>query len=650
MIQRFTLYRLIVEYPLYFLLFGTGLLLWPGLNGGFILDDLVNLPEIERLGGVESWNHFVRFILGGVSGPSGRPLALLTFALNSSHWPTDPWVFKFTNLMLHLFIGLLLYLLTQTLFKNFYAADPFFHNKVRLLALLTTGLWLLHPLNLSTVFYVIQRMNQLSTLFILLGLLFYISGRRMMALSPWAGYMRLSFGMGGMAIMAVLSKENGVLLPAFALLVEYMVLRREKSPTPRYWWLWSALFLYLPLVLSVGYLIFSWESFHARFLVRGFAPWEGLLTQFRVLLDYIGQILLPKMSGMGLFQDDYPISHGFLDPWQTLAAFFILFGMILVAFGARKRWPIWSFGLFWFFIGHLLESSVLPLELYFEHRNYLPMMGLLFIVGHLFLTKPDNKSMVSFLRFAMVSYVALLVFLTWQGAKLWGNAELQAYIWSDENPTSIRAQQFAANYLSLKGSREQAYIRLHQALSHHPDDIGLRLELIQLDCLFNRLQPADLERLYVWLPKGHYDSGVSSDTIHKLSILQEKGLCPLITEEDILRMLKGVIANPAFSNDSKLMGNLYYFLGHLYVKQRDLNSAIESLELATFYMPNDIDIPLLQAVWLSSAGLPEQALMFVTKARKMDQNAGMSRNLRQNDIDQLERMIQKTIQKPLLEP
>ena len=82
--------------------------------------------------------------------------------------------------------------------------------------------------------------------------------------------------------------------------------------------------------------------------------------------------MLPNLAEMGLHHDDFVISKTLLSPWTTLPA---IAGLLALAVGAlvlRKKHPLITFGIVFFFVAHALESTIIPLEIAFEHRNYLP--------------------------------------------------------------------------------------------------------------------------------------------------------------------------------------------------------------------------------------------------------------------------------------
>ena len=185
----------------------TAVVYWPGLTGPFLFDDFANLDALGQYGGVRDLETLRLFVLGGHSGPAGRPIALLSFLLDSTTWPADPRPFKVTNLLLHLLNGVILFALTRLLLLLSGKLGP---GRCTFAALLVAGAWLLHPFLVSTVLYPVQRMAMLSTLFILLGLWGYAHGRLLLTKKPLRAYLWMSVSLAGCTVLAILSEENGV--------------------------------------------------------------------------------------------------------------------------------------------------------------------------------------------------------------------------------------------------------------------------------------------------------------------------------------------------------------------------------------------------------------------------------------------------------
>src|SRR5690606_15482615 len=99
----------------------------------------------------------------------GRPLSMLSFIINDFSWPSSPWPFKYTNLLVHLLVGVVIFGFARSLGQS--RTKPVRGDFVALVAM---SAWLLHPMQLSTSMLVIQRMTQLSALFTFAGLWGYV--------------------------------------------------------------------------------------------------------------------------------------------------------------------------------------------------------------------------------------------------------------------------------------------------------------------------------------------------------------------------------------------------------------------------------------------------------------------------------------------
>ena len=311
---------------------------WPGLVGPFLFDDFGSISELGALGGVSDWQTFKAFIFGGFTGPTGRPVALLSFLIDGNNWPTEPLPFKRTNLVIHLLNGVLLGILTLQILK----LTDVQSQHAKWLALLSAGCWLLHPFLVSTTLYVVQRMAQLATTFVFLGLITYLHGRGKLTANRVSAYVIMSLGLGVFTTLAVLSKENGALLPLLAGVLEITVLARAGTVSlNRYW---AAIFIVVPTLFIAAYLgsrVFR-DDFFELVAPRDYSIYERLLTQSRVLVDYLHHWFMPKLYTTGLFQDHFGKSSGILAPVTTLVS--IIFNCLLITLAVvkRKAWPLFA--------------------------------------------------------------------------------------------------------------------------------------------------------------------------------------------------------------------------------------------------------------------------------------------------------------------
>ena len=178
---------------------------WPGVTGPLVLDDYWNLMPIGAGEGITDLQSLLTFVFGNNSGPTGRPVSMLSFLIDAQSWPPLISSFKYTNIMIHLLCGVVLFWFCIQLFQQLSPA-PKHHSW---LALVVSTLWLLHPLNVSTTLYVVQRMTQLMTLFAVASLLCYLAGRSQLVTKPRQSLLLLVLCLFPFGLLSVFSKENG---------------------------------------------------------------------------------------------------------------------------------------------------------------------------------------------------------------------------------------------------------------------------------------------------------------------------------------------------------------------------------------------------------------------------------------------------------
>jgi hypothetical protein len=388
---------------------------WSGLAGPFLFDDQIGLVnnrwiQIHSLAPPELWQ-------AALSRDSalGRPLSMVSFAVNHALSGLQPWPYKFTNLLIHLLNTVLVAVFAYLLLARTPGLDirrrvvipardwrESSHRDVKLDARLrghddkTIGnrssaesafwvsacaalIWALGPLQVSTVLYVIQRMTLLSAAFTLLSLIAYTVGRLRIDESHRSGWWWIAAALLVLLPAAALSKENGVLVVAFLWLLEVFALRksdveRHNASTGLAWLYFLACFagaLYLFVLRASDYT--------GAFEAKGFSAVQRLLTEPRVLWWYVQATWWPRLSEMALVHDTWQVSKGLWDPPATAAAIAAWVGVIVSAALLRTRAPWWGFCWGWFLLGHSLEAGPLALELAFEHRNYLPSLGLVLL-------------------------------------------------------------------------------------------------------------------------------------------------------------------------------------------------------------------------------------------------------------------------------
>lgn len=416
----------------------------PGLAGGFQFDDykvIVNNPTLALESPTPT--ALLDAALSTNTGPLKRPVSMLSFAFDRSLSGLDPGAFKRTNLILHTLNALLVLVLASILLNAARRAPDALPADLTAAALALV--WAVHPANLSPVLFVVQRMTLLATFFMLLGLIAYCVMRRRqregLCARRYAGAALLCL------VLGLLSKESAILLVAYCAVVEWLIFRAAGWPAwLRRPWPWAAL---AALALAAAALV--WPDLAADYRGREFTLADRLLTECRVLGLYVHQVLVPDLSQFALFHDDVAISRGLLDPPTTALALVALFGAIGCVVWRRPL--LLAAGLGWFLAGHLLESTVLPLELMHEHRNYLAGGGLMLIVV-VILTSPGARWPL-LLRLAPVLMLAgVLAALTAQRAGEWSDEWLQLAREARDHPQSARSQYEFARLSIERGSAE----------------------------------------------------------------------------------------------------------------------------------------------------------------------------------------------------
>ncbi|MCX7513736.1 hypothetical protein [Frateuria sp. STR12] len=430
----------------------TACVYFPGLTGGWLFDDYPNIVDNP---GVQPPNasigSLVRAALSSPSSEFKRPLASLSFAANYLATGLNPYWMKVTNLVIHLLNGVVLFLLARALLRRCRGEHP-----AEWLAAFIAGAWLLLPINLTGVLYVVQRMESMANLFVLVGLLGYVHTRgklqdpRADASAAWRNYALCAASLILPTAAGLMAKETAVMLPLYAVLAEWVVFdfRNRKG---RFDWAIAGLFvgiLVVPLVIGLAWLLPGLLD-PATWATRDFTLRTRLLSEARIITDYIGWTVLPTPEALSFYHDDFVPSSGLLHPWTTLASLLSLALLFAAGLWLRRRRPLAALGILLFLGCHLLTGTILPLELVYEHRNYFASFGLLLAIVPLLAApgrspSPDNSPYA--LPMALPRYVALgglLLFWTMQTAQTayaWGDPLSLAAELADRAPASPRAQ------------------------------------------------------------------------------------------------------------------------------------------------------------------------------------------------------------------
>ena len=583
-----------------------------GLGGPFILDDIDNLAPLNQFGGVTDLKSFLYFVFGNTSGSLGRPISMVSFLLNDQYYPGDPSNYKHTNILVHIITGLLIYVFIRKLMlisdKN--------ENNANIIGLVVTAIWMLHPFNVSTVLYVIQRMTQLMAMFTLAGLVCYLYGREKILQHTKPGLLLITLSLFPFGLLGTFSKENGFLIILYILIIEFFVY--GNAAKPKYLKYWFIFFIYTPLVGFISYVILYWGKVTSAYSHREFTLVERLLSESRILCEYIFRTIFPNPGGSGVFHDDYVISKSLFSPITTLTSVIFLFLLVYLAIKIRNRYSLISLAIIWFFVGHLLESTFIPLELYFEHRNYLPMIGILWAaaLGIQVLVKKYYRE--GKYRKALPALPGICVFIvalfTHQSSSIWGSPHRFLAVSAYEHPESLRAQSIYARYLDKKGAHAKAVEILSHTHSRHKQDIALVLAIFTISCQNNFSQPFSFDQIISSVKQSSY-SGHFTSILHNFIKTTLKHSCYGYTSDDLHKVLHALEETDGLQ--STVLIDLLLVHSDIYVADGNLNMAMETLNKAFSKKPLSL-IAARQAQLLASAGLYDDALVFLEKAKKAD--------------------------------
>lgn len=396
-----------------------------------------------------------------------RPVANASFALNHLVGGYDVKGYHLVNILVHVGNGVLVYFLALVLLRRVARLrdrEPASRERLWLAALLAAAIFVAHPVQVQAVTYIVQRMTSLATLFVLLSLLLYLLGRergsRAARGACWAGSL-------GAWLLALGTKEIAAILPLLLVLTEYLFYRNRDRRWPGIPLLGPVLALTATVAVAFAYLgADPLATLASQYEGREFDLRERLLTELRVIVFYLSLVALPLPGRLSL-EHSFVVSRSLLDPATTLAAAIALGVILVAALRLAARRPLVSFCILWFLIALSLESSFLGLELAFEHRLYLPMLGPALAAGYVASIIPTRHATAAvacaLALVAGLSVSTVLRNVVWQDPlRLWADTVAK-------NPGSYRANNNLGRVLAARGDLERAANAFEAAVRIKPD-------------------------------------------------------------------------------------------------------------------------------------------------------------------------------------
>lgn len=594
--------RFLPHLPAVLFLILTGSLLYSvSLDAPWYFDDYPNIVDNQKIR--DLWR-----IAGNFFSPRG--LSYLSFALDYHFWQLSPAPYRLMNVGLHLCNGLMVYWLIQVLVQR------------RDYAFWVALIFLAHPLQTQAVTYIVQRMTSLSCLFFLSALIMYVHGRKRMEVvqsQARLGWLLLA-GTFLLGICSILTKENTAVLPAVLLLLEFFFIA-----SGAFVWKKRLLFV-LPffLVPLLGLMLQVTDVASPLSVVGGGIEYfvlaqDGagqvladiqpehlrgryLATQAVVIWQYVGLFFWPQQQALDYC---YPLVDSLLN-WRSLMGGTGLLTLLAVAWRLRRLRPLISFGIGWFLLLLLVESSVIPLDAFFEHRMYVPLIGL-----GLVLVDSCDWFLSRINRFVLLAlFVSPLLLLTWQRNELWTD---KVAFWEDnisKHPFAYRPYENLGKAYYSAGDLWSAQEAFARALQLNPDAAQPH---VGLGVLYDELGLR--EQAITLLEKALTMEGQRSLAAYSLGVVYEK-TAEYGKAEEYYRL--------ATYFDSKNHKG-YLGLGVVLYHQGDLSAALVQFGKAIRLAPTEADALFNYASVALELGRVEESRSYLPRLKRLD--AGFYRQL-----------------------
>lgn len=555
-----------------------------------------------------------------------RYIGLLTFAFNYRISKLDPFSYHLVNIVIHIANGILLYFLVIQLLTLL--PGDLFAEKKYLLSFIIALLFLVHPVQTQSVTYICQRFTSLAAFFVLCSILFYFKFRATDPLRYKFLILSLVFG-----LLAFKTKENTAMLPVMIVVSDLIFFKVSKITIKK------GIIFFLPYFLILSVIVVSFISFNRPFgeiltetieksaETKAISRWEYLFTEFRVMVTYMRLLVLPVKQSLLYY---YPISHSLFEV-PVLFSFFVIGACLIAGIVMLKYYPLISYGIFWFFIFLLIESSIIPIsDVIYEHRLYLPSIGFVIaITFSLFMVfQKLHWKGFKFICFGVAIVFAVFTYIrndVWKDpVALWKDAVTKfpqssrarinlgiAYGSKDmcqeaipeletglrKDPNNARGHSSLANCYLRQGLFDAAMKEINTAIAFTPNDAGFYTNLAII-----YMQKEDIHNAVAVLQKAHqiddkdpainallgkcycltgnltkalplFDESLAVDERNP-HIYYEKALCQLRfnrTKESRADLLKSIELKPDLLDP-------YFYIGITYEQEHDLAHAVTSYQ------------------------------------------------------------------------
>lgn len=321
-----------------------------------------------------------------------------TFYVNYAIDGLEPMGFHLTNVAIHVINGVIVYFLCRSLITFVNRRNIYQIEAKNVTSLAITSIWLLHPLNSQSVIYVVQRLSELSALGFFLTALGYFQFRNSRGFNRLVWSLVICTGIAA----GIGSKQNYFTVFPFILAIEYIFANKETQKRFN-WTVVYAILIFAILVPFIGEFLsaLDYKTRENHAISRS----DYFYSQLPILFIYIRKFFAPYDIQLFMQVERYSELT-----WSVVAALIGHCLLIITAYRARMKFPLLTVGVALFYCGHLVESSIVPITDYaFEHRNYVPSLGLCFaLCGLISMLIHTQKISVKNTRIFFVSLVMLL--------------------------------------------------------------------------------------------------------------------------------------------------------------------------------------------------------------------------------------------------
>jgi tetratricopeptide (TPR) repeat protein len=618
-------------------------------NASWHLDDLPNIIENKGLhiNNLKPESLVRTFFSspragGSISNRLYRPIPCLTLAINWYFGKDNVLGYHAVNTLVHILTAYFLFLTVLNILKSPNLGNEY-QGKENFIAFLTAVLWAVNPIQIQAVTYIVQRMASMAAMFYILSIYFYLktrqsqhSVRRVLLLLGCA----LSF------ICALGSKENTVTLPFALLLIEIIFFQDMSSRKVRKAFFWGSIAGGVLLVVFSTWSFLSGNpfSFAKGYDVRPFTLFERLLTEPRIVLFYLSLIFYPIPSRFSI-EHDITVSTSFFQPWATLPA--ILFHLILIVFGCYqiKKRPLLTLAILFFYLNHIIESTIIPLELVFEHRNYLPSLFLFLPVAAGFKKVLDyyaEKNRV--FRSVLLCSLAFLVVVIGAGTYIRNMAwATEKILWEDamrKAPNSHRPlHNLAFNYYGKTG-------QLDKALELYQKSLDLRTN----NNYANPIAMSNMALIYV--RKNNFEKAIAlwEKALSVEPVLEAIQYQYVIGSIEMKDWQRALVAINRLIEERPTHFNYNYLKGYILLNQKQYDTALGYFERSLKLIADNNQALLGAGICNNLMGQYQQAEAIFNQAQRLYPEDELillwlvENNLRQNDSQDVDRYLKKLLE------